>query len=318
MGTAAAYRGQGLARQMMAQVLQIAQMQKIPLLWLVGDARFYQRWGFDPALPGPAGRIHLPIAHIPLGQAPGFRVRAVQPKDWSGMALLYREQASLRASQERSVATWEALAALENPWVWVCLSLSGQVEAYLWLQQGPSLEGLEGIARSPEAAAALLQALRPELRHQQQLALNLPPSPFQEICWRWGAAGQSPRHVYPGTWAALARPGHWLAFWQALLPLLHLRLQASPWADRSGRWLLSCEADTVALAWDQGILSCEAVCAQADVLAYPPAWWAAAAMGWVRPEGPEPLPWLFPAVAPWMSTLDTPEELAYGHLPGAQ
>jgi GNAT superfamily N-acetyltransferase len=321
IGTAPAHRGKGLARQIINHLLIQTQHQQIPLLWLAGDPDFYQRWGFAAAMPGPAGRIHLPVAQIPLGSSQAFRVRRLQPKDLPHVMALYQASVQQAGAQQRTLADWERLLTLLNTAshsAWVSLSLSGQVAAYLWLHQGRELEGLEGMASTPEAAAALLQAVRPELRRQAVLRLNLPPGPFQEACWQWGAAGQSPRHVYPGTWAALARIGHWISFWQGLAPLFTGRLQNSPWAGRSGQWQWRCEAETVAVNWDGQALHCAAVAYDHAAFCESPARWAAWATGWLTCDGPDPLPWLFGGVTPWMSALDAPEELAYGHPPGAQ
>lgn len=323
IGTAPTHRGQGFARQMLDHLFTQARHQQIPLLWLAGEPAFYQHWGFAAAMPGPTGRTHLSVAQIPQVQSQPFRIRRLQPKDLPQVAALYQAQAITWAgAQQRTEKDWARLIALLDKdayAAWVGLSLSGQVGAYLWLHQGGELEVLEAVATTPEAAAALLQALRSELRQQSYLALNLPPGPFQEACWQWGAAGQSPRHVYPGTWAALARPGHWLSFWQELLPLFSARLLNSPWAGRAGQWPLTCEAETVLLDWDGNSLHCEPVADSKDAFCEPPAMWAARLTGWVVGSAPEPLPWLFPTgVTPWMSALDAPEELAYAHPPGAQ
>ena len=66
---APSHQGQGIGSALMAEFLRRAEHQKWPLVLLLGDPGYYQRFGFEPA--GPLG-----ISYRPVGQDnPHFQVR---------------------------------------------------------------------------------------------------------------------------------------------------------------------------------------------------------------------------------------------------
>ncbi|MBB6052998.1 GNAT family N-acetyltransferase [Armatimonas rosea] len=179
------YFGHGIARQMLDEVLQLAEEQGKPLR-LVSSAMnldsfsLYTRSGFVPRLL--FQDMLLPdTSRLP---APDPRVRPITPADVPALVALEQELVGIDRSKDFAYFTENTLGI----WSGSLWEEAGKVEGFLFAVAHPASNMLgPGVARNDTVAAALLAQER--LKHPGNPVFLVPASAegLIQTLYRWGA-----------------------------------------------------------------------------------------------------------------------------------
>ncbi len=169
VGTDDAYRGKGLAAQVMEAALELMEKEGYEASLLHGIPDFYHRFGFAPCMP----EYGIRIATINAERAPGpLALRSFQESDNPAIARLYNgENAWRTGTAVRDAETWKgfprSVGWFTKPAVRVTVDARDRVTGYVLYDDDPSR------CRAAEAGGMGGEVLGSILRFLAQRAVDL-------------------------------------------------------------------------------------------------------------------------------------------------
>lgn len=247
VATAPEHRRKGLIRAQFDLIHGWAEEAGLPLMIITGIPYVYRRLGYGYALDYPDS---LRLTSTP--DAPdGWSVTPATADDLPAIIALHgpaQDRPDLAVGMPEEAWAWHLAGSSTWDEIVLVARHGGAIEGFAWVQRRKE-EGraeMEGVARSLEAAEALLLEGVEQAADLKLSLLDRPGDPWGVVARRHGRTDPTD---FLGVYARIPDP---VALLDLLRPVLSERLAASPFAELSGSLSISLYGSGVVLRYEKG------------------------------------------------------------------
>ncbi len=247
VATAPDHRRKGLISAQFDLIHAWAEEAGLPLMIITGIPYVYRRLGYGYALDYPDA---LRLTSTP--DAPeGWSVTPATADDLPAIVALHgpaQDRVDLAVRMPEPAWAWHLEGAPTWGEVVLVARHGGAIEGFAWVQlrEEEGKAEMEGVARSLEAAEALLVAGVEQVGDLKLSLLDRPGDPWGVVARRHGLTDPAD---FLGVYARIPDPA---ALLDLLRPVLSERLAASPFAELSGSLAISLYGSGVVLRYEKG------------------------------------------------------------------